>query len=52
MDFLYQIGSVAKTDQTLRIQFRNEARPVEVRIGVPKDGGTSAFAGFASPAMT
>src|SRR5438309_5975400 len=25
MDFLYQIGGVAKTDQTLRIQFRNEA---------------------------
>jgi hypothetical protein len=24
MDFLYQIGGVAKTDQTLRIQFRNE----------------------------
>jgi len=23
MDFLYQIGGVAKTDQTLRIQFRN-----------------------------
>src|SRR6266403_2582310 len=25
MDFLYQIGGVAKTDQALRIQFRNEA---------------------------
>jgi len=28
MDFLYRIGGVAKTDQTLRIQFRNEAGPV------------------------
>ena len=25
MDFLYQIGGVAKTDSTLRIQFKNEA---------------------------
>jgi 5-methyltetrahydropteroyltriglutamate--homocysteine methyltransferase len=25
MDFLYQIGGVAKTDQAVRIQFRNEA---------------------------
>src|ERR1700736_2216308 len=29
MDFLYQIGAVAKTDRVLRIQFRNEAGPVE-----------------------
>ena len=28
MDFLYQIGGVAKTDQTLRILFKNEAGPV------------------------
>src|SRR5271157_5527067 len=28
MDFLYRIGGVAKTDQTLRIHFRNEAGPV------------------------
>jgi methionine synthase II (cobalamin-independent) len=32
MDFLYQIGGVAKTDQALRIQFRNEARPVEAAL--------------------
>ncbi len=29
MDFLYQIGGVAKTDQTLRIQFKNEAGTIE-----------------------
>ena len=33
MDFLYQIGGVAKTDQTLHIQFRNEAGPVEAALG-------------------
>jgi 5-methyltetrahydropteroyltriglutamate--homocysteine methyltransferase len=33
MDFLYQIGGVAKTDQKLRIQFRNEAGPVEAALG-------------------
>jgi len=33
MDFLYQIGGVAKTDQTLRIQFKNEAGPVEAALG-------------------
>jgi 5-methyltetrahydropteroyltriglutamate--homocysteine methyltransferase len=33
MDFLYQIGGVAKTDQTLRIQFRNEVGPVEAALG-------------------
>src|SRR5215469_3514169 len=33
MDFLYQIGGVAKTDQTLRLQFRNEAGPVEAALG-------------------
>ncbi|MBV8736378.1 MAG: 5-methyltetrahydropteroyltriglutamate--homocysteine S-methyltransferase [Alphaproteobacteria bacterium] len=33
MDFLYQIGGVAKTDQTLRIQFRNESGPVEAALG-------------------
>jgi methionine synthase II (cobalamin-independent) len=33
MDFLYQIGGVAKTDQTLRIQFRNEDGPVEAALG-------------------
>src|SRR5215467_9926380 len=33
MDFLYQIGGVAKTDRTLRIHFRNEAGPVEAALG-------------------
>jgi len=33
MDFLYQIGGVAKSDRTLRIQFRNEAGPVEAALG-------------------
>src|ERR1700719_1945808 len=33
MDFLYQIGGVAKTDQMLRIPFRNEAGPVEAALG-------------------
>jgi 5-methyltetrahydropteroyltriglutamate--homocysteine methyltransferase len=33
MDFLYQIGGVAKTDQRLRIQFRNESGPVEAALG-------------------
>src|SRR5437762_14312244 len=33
MDFMYQIGGVAKTDRTLRIQFKNEAGPVEAALG-------------------
>src|SRR3974377_1713384 len=33
MDFLYQIGGVAKTDEGLRIQFRNEGGPVEAARG-------------------
>src|SRR5580692_8860783 len=33
MDFMYQIGGVAKTDRVLRIQFRNEAGPVEAALG-------------------
>jgi 5-methyltetrahydropteroyltriglutamate--homocysteine methyltransferase len=33
MDFLYQIGGVAKTDRTLRIQFKNEAGPIEAALG-------------------
>jgi 5-methyltetrahydropteroyltriglutamate--homocysteine methyltransferase len=33
MDFLYRVGGVAKTDQLLRIQFRNEAGPVEAALG-------------------
>src|SRR5436305_8754357 len=39
MDFLYQIGGVAKSDQTLRIQFRNEAGPVEAALGAFRIGG-------------
>jgi 5-methyltetrahydropteroyltriglutamate--homocysteine methyltransferase len=39
MDFLYQIGGVEKTDQTLRIQFRNEAGPVEAALGAFRIGG-------------
>jgi 5-methyltetrahydropteroyltriglutamate--homocysteine methyltransferase len=38
MDFLYQIGGVAKTDRTLRIQFRNEAGPVEAALGAFRIG--------------
>src|SRR5580700_11269635 len=39
MDFLYQIGGVAKTDHTLRIQFRNEAGSVEAALGAFRIGG-------------
>jgi 5-methyltetrahydropteroyltriglutamate--homocysteine methyltransferase len=39
MDFLYQIGGVAKTDQVLRIRFRNEAGPVEAALGAFRIGG-------------
>jgi 5-methyltetrahydropteroyltriglutamate--homocysteine methyltransferase len=38
MDFLYQIGGVAKTDQALRIQFRNEAGPIEAALGAFRIG--------------
>src|SRR5215831_2332659 len=43
MDFLYQIGGVAKTDRTLRIQFRNEAGPVEAALGAFQIGGKLTF---------
>src|SRR6201993_4008558 len=43
MDFLYQIGGVAKTDQKLRIQFRNEAGPVEAALGAFRIGGRLTF---------
>jgi 5-methyltetrahydropteroyltriglutamate--homocysteine methyltransferase len=33
MDFLYRIGGVAKIDQTLRLQFRNEGGAVEAALG-------------------
>src|SRR5258705_617245 len=39
MDFLYQIGGVAKTDRVLRIHFRNEAGPVEAALGAFRIGG-------------
>ena len=39
MDFLYQIGGVAKTAQSLRIQFRNETGPVEAALGAFRIGG-------------
>src|ERR1700731_860812 len=43
MDFLYQIGGVAKTDQMLRIPFRNEAGPVEAALGAFRIGGKLTF---------
>ena len=43
MDFLYQIGGVAKTDRMLRIQFRNEAGPVEAALGAFRIGGKLRF---------
>jgi methionine synthase II (cobalamin-independent) len=33
MDFLYRIGGVTKTDQTMRLPFRNEGGTVEARLG-------------------
>ena len=39
MDFLYQIGGVVRSDQRLRIQFRNEAGPVEAALGAFRIGG-------------
>src|SRR5215467_7104384 len=39
MDFLYQIGGVARTDTTLRIRFKNEAGPVEAALGAFRIGG-------------
>src|SRR3984893_1880453 len=43
MDFLYQIGGVAKTDQMLRIQFRNEAGPVDAAWDAFRIGGKLTF---------
>src|SRR5436190_20459754 len=43
MDFLYQIGGVEKTDQKLRIQFRNEAGPVEAALGAFRIRGRLAL---------
>src|SRR5215472_18918286 len=39
MDFLYRIGGVEKVDRMLRIQFRNEAGPVEAALGAFRIGG-------------
>ena len=39
MDFMYQIAGVEKTDQKLRIQFRNEAGPVEAALGAFRIAG-------------
>ena len=39
MDFLYQIGGVEKIDRMLRIQFNNEAGPVEAALGAFRIGG-------------
>jgi len=43
MDFLYQIGGVAKTDRVLRIQFRNDAGPVEAALGAFRIDGKLTF---------
>ncbi|HJU16082.1 MAG TPA: 5-methyltetrahydropteroyltriglutamate--homocysteine S-methyltransferase [Stellaceae bacterium] len=43
MDFLYRIGGVEKTDQTLRIPFRNEAGPVEAALGAFRIAGKLRF---------
>ncbi len=43
MDFLYQIGGVAKTDQVLHIQFRNETGPVEAALGAFRIDGKLAL---------
>ena len=43
MDFLYRIGGVARSDQTLRIQFKNEAGPIEAALGAFRIGGKLAL---------
>ena len=39
MDFLYQIGGVAKTDRRLTIQFKNEAGTLEFTPAAHRVGG-------------
>jgi 5-methyltetrahydropteroyltriglutamate--homocysteine methyltransferase len=39
MDFLYQVGGVTRIDQSLRLQFRNEAGTVEAALGAFRIGG-------------
>src|SRR6202048_124054 len=43
MDCLYEIAGVPKTDQPRRIQFRNEAGPVEAALGAFRLGRRLAF---------
>jgi 5-methyltetrahydropteroyltriglutamate--homocysteine methyltransferase len=43
MDFLYRIGGVARTDRVLRIEFRNEAGPVEAALGAFRIDGRLAL---------
>ncbi len=39
MDFLYQIGGVGRTDQTVRLPFKNETGAVEAALGGFRIGG-------------
>jgi 5-methyltetrahydropteroyltriglutamate--homocysteine methyltransferase len=39
MDFLYRIGGVSRIDQTMRLQFRNEAGTIEAALGAFRIGG-------------
>ncbi|HEY3909838.1 MAG TPA: 5-methyltetrahydropteroyltriglutamate--homocysteine S-methyltransferase [Stellaceae bacterium] len=39
MDFLHRIGGVARLDQRLRLQFRNESGTVEAALGAFRIGG-------------
>jgi 5-methyltetrahydropteroyltriglutamate--homocysteine methyltransferase len=43
MDFLYRIGGVTRIDQTLRLQFHNEAGTVEAALGAFRIDGKLAF---------
>ena len=43
MDFLYRIGGVAKSEQKLRIQFRNESGPIEAALGAFRIAGKLAL---------
>src|SRR5438128_10698543 len=43
MDFLYQIGGVAKTDRVPRIQFRNDPGPAGAALGAVRIDGKPAL---------
>jgi 5-methyltetrahydropteroyltriglutamate--homocysteine methyltransferase len=43
MDFLHRIGGVTRTDQSLRLQFRNESETVEAALGAFRIGGKLAL---------